>query len=91
MDISVLNKLILDLLEKDSFKTIDYLVEELRMEYPEHYRQVMKDFQKEYDLSVCGAEMSPITAVNLSLNSLLNEEKVEKKIENGINMWKLKI
>jgi len=90
VDISKLNKLMLDLLEEDCFKTVDYLVEEFRMEYPHEYRQVMKDFQEEYDLSGCGAEMSPITAVNFSLNSLLGEEKVEKKKENGFSMWRLK-
>ena len=89
MDISGLNKLILELLEADCFKTIDYLVEELRIEYPQQYRQVMKDFQEEYGLSGCGAEMSSITAVNFSLNSLLDEDKVEKKKENGLSMWRL--
>lgn len=90
MDISGLNKLLLELLEIDSFKTVDYLVEELRMEYPQQYRQIMEAFRKEYDLSACGAEMSPITAVNFSLNTLLDEEKVEKTRENGLGMWRLK-
>ncbi|MEL7566938.1 MAG: hypothetical protein AAGU27_18930 [Dehalobacterium sp.] len=90
MDISKLNKLMLELLEADCFKAIDYLVEEFRIEYPQEYRQVMKDFQEEYDLSGCGAEMSPVTAVSFSLNSLLDEDKVEKKKENGLSMWRLK-
>lgn len=90
MDIMKVNKVMVNLLETECFKTIDYLVEEFRMEYPQEYRQVIKDFQKENDLRGCGAEMSPITVVNISLNSLWEQDKVEKKMENGINMWRLR-
>ncbi|ATW25144.1 hypothetical protein [Candidatus Formimonas warabiya] len=89
MDPTELNKLILDLLERDCYKATDHLVEELRVEYPQQYRQVMEAFCKEYDLSGCGAEMSPITVLNVSLNALLKEQKIEKKRENGISMWRL--
>ncbi|MGI6685936.1 MAG: hypothetical protein ACOX47_10815 [Bacillota bacterium] len=88
MDRGALNKLILELLEIDCYKTVDYLVEELRTEYPQEFRRIMKDFLREYDLSGCGAEMSPITVVNSSLNDLMLGGKVEKKREGRLNMWR---
>ncbi|WP_089609917.1 hypothetical protein [Dehalobacterium formicoaceticum] len=91
MDFSEFNQLILSLLEKDYFKNIDYLVQELRVEYPDQYHQVMKQFQEEYHLSTCGMMMSPITAVNISLDSLLKESLVEKKTEKGQSLWRLKM
>jgi len=87
VDIGALKMLVLELLEPDCYKTVDYLVEELRVEYPRELRKVMSDFQKEYDLSGCGAEMSPITAINAALISLWEEGKVEKKREDGVSMW----
>ncbi|HHT62094.1 MAG: hypothetical protein ACOX4H_10845 [Bacillota bacterium] len=90
MDLVKLNALVLSLLETECSKTVDYLVEELRMEYPEEFKKIMGEFQKEYSLSGCGAEMSPITAVNASLNYLYNEGKVEKERRNGFGMWRLK-
>lgn len=90
MDISEFNQLILELLEEDYFKNIDYLVQELRVEFPDQYHQVMKQFQEEYHLSGCGTRMSPITAVNISLDNLLKKNQVEKKTENGQSLWRLK-
>jgi hypothetical protein len=91
VNVSEFNQLILSLLEEDYYKPIDYLVQELRVEFPEQYHQVMQQFQEEYHLSACGAMMSPITAINYSLNVLIKENKVEKIKEKGQSLWRLKL
>lgn len=84
----LLSRLIMELLEKDNFKTVDYIVEELRVEYSVEFRKISKEFQKKHNLSGCGAVMSPITMVNAALNSLLERGMVEKKMVEGLNMWR---
>lgn len=85
----ILNKLVLELLDTDCYKTAAYLAEELHIEYQQEFKSFLKSYQKEYHLSGCGAQMSSITAVNASLNSLFNKGKVEKTVEGGISRWRL--
>lgn len=77
------------LLEQDFYKTAQYLVEELRVEYPEKYLHIMKVYGAEYDLSACGMHQSPNTAVHEALNLLLKKGLVDKKTENGLTLWRL--
>lgn len=80
---------VLSLLEQDYYKTTEYLVEELRIEYPLEHQKIRQLYAKKYQLSGCGVHQSPVTAVNHALNSLKKKGLVEKKTENGTGMWRL--
>ncbi|MDD4752409.1 MAG: hypothetical protein PHT78_04010 [Desulfitobacteriaceae bacterium] len=90
MDLVIaIEEAVLSLLEQDYFKTTEYLVEELRVEYTLEHQRIRKEYTEKYQLSGCGVHQSPVTAVNHALNSLKKKGLVEKKTENGTGMWRL--
>lgn len=83
-----IRKLLFELLSCDHSKTTAHLAEELRVEYPSVYKELIICHQQEYNLSGCGAQMSPITVVNHILAGLSEEGLVERKIISSATLWK---
>jgi hypothetical protein len=85
-----LKDLVLLLLDTDQYKTAAHLAEELRGEYPAFYRTITETYAHTYQLSGCGAQMSPVTLVLQTLNDLYREDYLRKKQANGIIFWQRK-
>ncbi|MCW3490947.1 hypothetical protein [Dethiobacter alkaliphilus] len=71
-------------------KSAEHLAEELKVEYPQLYKQIIQRFAQEYGLGGCGAQMSPHTAVQQTLASLQKKGLVECEQTNGNVLWQKK-
>lgn len=81
--------LLLEFLSPDFGKSATHLVEEIRVEYPEFFNELIVYYQEEYNLSGCGALMSPITVVNQTLASLHDDGLIDKYLKNNASLWKM--
>ncbi len=82
-----LKKIVVNLLDETTYKLTEHIAEELRLEYPKEYDDVMRYYQVEYGLSACGARNSPLQAVNEALNQLLEEGIAAKKVLDNNYLW----
>jgi hypothetical protein len=85
-----LSTILVQMLDNSNFRTVDHLVFELKVEWPTLYQQIVVSQTAEFSLSNCGSAMSPVTAVNESLYFLLHSGLVEKIVEQGATLWRLK-
>ena len=85
---ALLREPLLEILEEDCGKSIDVLVEELRVEYPRIHQQVMQLFAEKYDLSSCSAQQSPLTAVNQMLQIFAGEGLAGREASEGLTLWR---
>ena len=82
-----LKNIVINLLDEANYKLTEHIIEELRLEYPKEYDNVMRYYKQEYGLSVCGAKNSPLQAVNEVLNQLLEEGIAAKKVFDNNYLW----
>lgn len=85
----LLREPLLAILETTCAKSTEFLAEELRMEYPQIYQQVMRLFAEKYDLSGCGVHQSPLTAINEVMPILCAESLASRETRNGLTLWRL--
>lgn len=85
-----MNKLLMELLSTNYKKSAAHLAEELRVEYPNYYTNIMNTYASEFGLSQCGTLMSPITLVMQSLSQLHSDGFVTKTQINGSTLWQKK-
>lgn len=82
-----ISDILLDLLDPGAEKTATHLTEELRVEYPALYENIIDTWAKTFDLSGCGAQMSPVTVVSQVLCRLHEEGVITKEQKNGDYFW----
>lgn len=79
--------MLLELLSCKDPKSTEHLVEELKVEFPALYQEIRAYFSQKYNLSGCGAQMSPLTAVQQCLSELYNEGKAISSNTKTIVLW----
>lgn len=85
-----LKKLLLELLSTDYKKSAAHLAEELRVEYPTYYKNIMDTSATEFGLSQCGTQMSPVTVIMQSLSHIHSDGFVIRTQNNGSALWQKK-
>lgn len=88
--VTQIKTLLQELLSYDYKKTALLLAEELRVEHPALYNEIMVYYSNEYGLGGCGIQMSPLTIVNQALSELFEDGLVQKSPSNGIVLWEKK-
>ena len=83
----ILKDAIWELLETNYSQTSEHLVAALEMEYPEVYKKIQESFRNEYG-DGCGMRMSPITAVNNTLEQMLKIKLVERRLDRNNYCWR---
>lgn len=78
---------LLELLSVDYDKTAALVAEELRVEYPALYQDIVNAYASEYNLGGCGAQMSPLTVVHHCLAELHERGQASKTQTNGTTLW----
>jgi len=86
----LLRQPMLEILEAGCAKSVEFLAEELRMEFPREYQQVMQLFADKYDLSHCGVLQSPLTAINQVMQALQEEGLAARENRDGLILWRLR-
>lgn len=81
-----LQQLILELLEKDIYKTTDQVTEEFRIEYPTQWRLLEKEGEMLFGTG-CSSIQQPATRISQVL-LILSEDKCFCLRKNKICYWK---
>jgi hypothetical protein len=85
---SKLKLVIENLLSEDYYIAAEHIIEEIRIEYPNIYNEILNHYSREYELSGCGINMSPKTAVLNILDFMFENNLIEKKKKNNEIFWK---